>query len=179
MGLEQKGMRLPGMVHPCPGATGKSHRQGGSTTAPSTPANRASCTGTEAAPDRQPSGAASDRHDAGRPSAANLSCRPCCCDGGARRQPGYVLHFGPPGCWRCCAMQPFLPRRQRPWQAPCRVRSGAPAWAPCCDVCLRKAGHWNHGVRQNRHCAVRGLQRAHCHVQYPRPAGSRCGAPPD
>ena len=75
MGLEQKGMRLPGMVHPCPGATGMSHRQGGSTTAPSTPANRVSCTGTEAAPDRQPSGAASDRHGAGWPQPPALLLR--------------------------------------------------------------------------------------------------------
>ena len=75
MGLEQKGMGLPGMVHPCPGATDKSHRQGGSTTAPSTPAKRVSCTGTEAAPDRQPSGAASDRHGAGRPQPPALLLR--------------------------------------------------------------------------------------------------------
>ena len=75
MGLEQKGMRLPGMVHPCPGTTGMSHRHGGPTTAPATPAKRVSCTGTEAAPDRQPSRAASDRHGAGRPQLPALLLR--------------------------------------------------------------------------------------------------------
>ena len=75
MGLEQKGMRLPGMVHPCPGTTGMSRCHDGPTTAPSTPANRVSCTGTEAAPDRPPSEAASDRHDAGQPQPPALLLR--------------------------------------------------------------------------------------------------------